>query len=92
MIRERENLLREAYQKNKTSIEEEIDMGRLLTGQSGFANNRERRSFVKDVSRRNRIINLIISSGPLNELYLAKIKSLDTMIAITETQLNKLSN
>lgn len=92
MIRERENLLKEAFQKNKTSIEEEIDLEELISEGNAFADDRMRKSFFKDVSHRNRIIGLIMSANPLNELYLEKIASLDTMIAITERELKKLSN
>lgn len=92
MIRERENLLKDAFQKNKTLMEEEIDILRLLSEGNGFADDRKRMFIVTDVSHRNQILNLIISSSPLNELYLEKIKSLDTMIAITESELDKLSN
>ncbi|WP_029038183.1 DUF6090 family protein [Salinimicrobium xinjiangense] len=92
MIRERENLLKEAFQRNKNLIEEELYMGDILSERIGFADDGKRRFIVTDVSHRNRILNLIISSSPLNELYLEKIKSLDTMIAITESELNKLSN
>lgn len=92
MIRERENLLKDAFQKNKTSIEEEIDLEELLNERNAFVDDRERKSFFKDISHRNRIIGLIMSANPLNELYLGKIKSLDTTIAITESELKKLSN
>ena len=91
MIRERENLLREAFQKNKESVEHEMDMGELLAG-AGTYNNNRREYLITNVVHRNRIINVIISAVPLNELYLHKIKSLDTMIALTNNELDKLFN
>lgn len=91
MIRERENLLKEAYQKNKIQMEEEIDIGKLLGERSAFPDDQKRMFIVTDVSHRNRIVNLVMTSSPLNELYLKKIQSLDTMIAITESELSKLS-
>lgn len=91
MIREREKLLREAFLKHNSGIEEEIDMEQLLSEKRGFEDDRERRFFLRDISNRNRIINIVISADPLNELYLQKIKSLDTMIRLTESEINKLS-
>ncbi|GAB2763961.1 hypothetical protein GCM10010465_06330 [Actinomadura fibrosa] len=91
MIRERENLLKEAFQKNKAKMEEEIDIEKLLSGKTNaIPDDPKRRFFVTDVSHRNRIMNLIVSSDPLNDLYRAKIKSLDTMIAITEKEMKEL--
>lgn len=90
MIREREKLLREAFQQNKKSVESQLDIGELLRG-VGTYNNSKRRFLISNIPHRNKIINVVMSAQPLNELYLQKIKSLDTMIALTEIEINKLS-
>lgn len=92
MIRERESLFKAAFQKNMQNLEEELNMEKLLRERNGFANDEKRHFIVTDISHRNRMVNLIMSSDPLNELYLEKIKSLDTMIALTERELIKLSD
>ena len=87
LIREMEGLLKNAFEKNSERLEDKVD----LIGQDGeFMDEETRRFIIHDLEHRNGFLGMIMSSTTLNNLYKEKIKSLDTMIAITERELREL--
>lgn len=89
MIRERESLLKKAYQENKSGLQDEMDLFTGLNRDGQFFNEETRRLIITDIPHRNRFLSMVISAAPLNDLYKEKIKSLDTMIELTQLELKK---
>lgn len=86
MIREREELLREAFDKNRNYLEKQIDLFNLRLDKN-LMDEQTRKFIVTNKEYRNRFIDIIRNSKVLNDLYSNKIISLDTMIAITHKEL-----
>lgn len=87
MIREREDLLKTAFQRNAGKLEDKVDM---LNPDRRLMNDETRRFLISDLEHRNVFFEIIMSSAALNDLYRQKIKSLDTMIALTEREVEEL--
>lgn len=90
MIREREDLLKESFNNNRDRLDEKIDMFNYFKMKKGLMNDQSRVYLVNNNEYRNRFIDILRNSGALNNLYKIKIRSLDTMIAITQKELKKL--
>lgn len=89
MIREREDLLKKAFQENNKALQDEMDLFTGFRLEGEFLNQQTRRLIINDIPHRNRFIYLVMSASPLNELYKEKIESLDTMIALTQRELEE---
>jgi len=90
MIREREDLFKSAFQENNTGLREEMDLFTGFRLEGEFLNDQTRKLLITDLPHRNRFISVVISARPLNELYKKKIQSIDTMIALTQRELQEL--
>lgn len=90
MIRERERLLKSAFQENRDMLNIRIDLYNGVAAEKVLMDEQTRKLIITDISHRNGLVNLIMSSSPLNDLYRGKIRSLDNMIAITESELEEL--
>lgn len=87
MIREREDLLKRAFQKNAERLQNKVD---LFNPEGAVKNESVRRFIINDLEHRNGLFELVISSTSLNNLYREKIESLDTMIWLTEREMREL--
>lgn len=84
MIRERENLLKHAFQRNSDRLEKRIDIFRMANVDRNLMDASSREYILSDPEHRNGFIELISSAITLNELYREKFDNLDKMIALTQ--------
>ena len=90
MIRERENLLKVSYEENKKNLQNKVDLYSYEINDHGLTTQLTRELITADLLQRNGLFTLVINSNRLNQLYREKIKSLDTMIAITSREIREL--
>lgn len=86
-IRERESLLKEAFQehrifmKNVSDQSQHGELGSMLTSKS-------RLRITKDTLCRNNLGNMVLNATVLNNLYKRKIQQLDTLILLTHSEID----